>query len=59
MFFKEERSDIKFGFSTMSILVMGFCVIILGYRVIAHTLEPKENYKKLPLAAKERKGKPG
>ena len=38
---------------------MGFSVVILAFRVVSHTLEPKENYKKLPISAKERKGRPG
>ncbi len=53
MFFKERRSGFSRWRFELAHLVMALCLTILGFRVLSHVCEKKENYKKLPISAKE------
>jgi hypothetical protein len=52
-YFKKQRSGFNPYRFLLSHLVMGLTLMILSMRVLSYVCEKKENYKKLPVSAKE------
>ena len=55
--FKRERGEPDWVQPFMSVVIITLTCLILGFRVLSHIFEPKENYKRLPVSAKERNKK--
>ena len=53
MYFKERRQGFSRWRFELAHVVMALALSILGFRVLSHVCEKKENYKKLPISAKE------